>query len=99
MITQTFCLSTVDRRRDEYDIQGWLACRATRERLTPQGATAFRRIVMSIFRPLISLKSDVVRGAGRYDYSWPWNFHSWSPLRSCRQPRGASLRLHESSAR
>ncbi len=54
---------------------------------------------MSIFRPLISLKSDVVRGAGRYDYSWLWKFRSWSPLRSCRQPRGASLRLHESSAR
>ena len=34
-------------------------------RLTPQGAKAFRRIVISVFRPLISLKSDVVRVAGR----------------------------------
>jgi len=62
---------------------------------------------MSIFRPLISLKSDVVRGAGRYDYSWPLNCRSWSLpigvkggwLRPCRQPRGASLGLRKSFAR
>jgi hypothetical protein len=62
---------------------------------------------MSIFRPLIILKSDVVRDAGRYDFWWSCICRSWSPsigekgglLRPCRQPRRASVRLRKNSAR
>jgi hypothetical protein len=62
---------------------------------------------MSIFRPLISLKADDVRGADRYDFSWPWICRSGSLpigvkgglLWPRRQRRAASLRLRKSFTR